>query len=274
MPLISIITVNYNNAQGLERTIESVKSQSFSNKEFIVVDGDSLDSSKEVIKKNKTHIAKCVSEQDSGAYHAMNKGIGLATGEYLLFLNSGDHLMDNQSLTMAVEQLDGTDLVCFDIAVSGQGREYVKKHPDTISLTYMLTGTLAHQAVFIKRSLFNRFGLYDQSLKIVADWKFFLEVLLAPNTSYKAVHKIVTQYYLDGMSATAQGSFTRREERKTLLETTHSFLASAQTEHLLLQTNRFKILQKLEESKLAKKLNSAWLRTLLFLTKGNSIKDL
>lgn len=274
MPKISIITVNLNNSEGLRRTLDSIEAQSFQDFQFIVVDGDSTDQSKQLIANRDAIIDLQISESDTGVYNAMNKGIALATGDYLLFLNSGDHFIDANSLQDAIVALVDADLVCFDISVSGQGKDYIKQHPDTISLGYMLKDTLAHQATFIKRSLFDTIGFYDESLKIAADWKFFIEVLLRSDAKYKAVHHILTQYYLDGMSATAKGTFTRRAEREVILQGPLKILATAKEEHLLLQTNRFKILRALESSKVAQKLNSAWLRMLLLITKGKSVNDL
>ena len=138
----------------------------------------------------------------------------------------------------------------------------------------MLEDTLAHQAVLIKRELFNQFGLYDESLKIVADWKFFLDVLLNPKTKYKAVNQTLTHYYLDGMSATAEGTFKRREERKTLLSDHYRFFGKADAQNKLMQMNRFKMLAALESSTTAKKLNSFWLRIMLRLFKNKGAKDL
>ena len=90
---ISIITINYNNKSGLEKTIESVLQQTYDNIEYLVIDGNSTDGSKDVIKKYKHRISYWVSEPDSGIYNAMNKGGTKATGDYLLFLNSGDVLL-------------------------------------------------------------------------------------------------------------------------------------------------------------------------------------
>lgn len=270
MPALSVITVNLNNKTGLDRTLDSVRMQKDKAFEFVVVDGNSTDGSQELIDAHKELIDVTIFESDTGVYNAMNKGIKAATGDYLLFLNSGDHFVSESSTEIIMAELAGEDLICFDIAVEGQGHNFVKQHPDKIDLSYMLTDTLAHQAVVIKRNLFKKLGYYDESLKIVADWKFFLEALLLPQTAYKAVHKTLTHYYLDGMSATAKGTFKRRAERKELIDGHFAFLKETKEEHLLLQTNRFKMLRSLESSKVAQKLNSAWLRLLLrlFMNKG------
>src|SRR6476661_6946695 len=100
--ILSVITINLNNRQGLSDTIKSVSGQTFRDFEFIVVDGDSTDGSKEVIKLNEKIITSSLSEKDSGIYDAMNKGIRRASGDYLLFLNSGDTLVSDDTLKNVV----------------------------------------------------------------------------------------------------------------------------------------------------------------------------
>ena len=105
--LISIITVNYNDSSGLLKTIKSVIGQKFSDFEYIIIDGGSVDGSKDVILKHQEHFSHWVSEEDRGIYHAMNKGIKAARGEYLLFLNSGDYLHSEVVLQRVSSQLNG-----------------------------------------------------------------------------------------------------------------------------------------------------------------------
>lgn len=274
MPGLSVITVNLNNKDGLARTFNSLAEQSVKPNQFIIVDGESSDGSQDLIAQHSDLIDLAIIEKDTGVYNAMNKGIAKATGDYIHFLNSGDHFEDASGVEMAMASMQGEDLICFDIAVEGQGRSYIKSHPAEIDLNYMLEDTLAHQSVLIKRALFDKIGLYDESLKIVADWKFFLDALLRPETLYKAVNKTLTHYYLDGMSATAEGTFKRRDERKALIEAHYAFLAKAAQQGRLLQMNRFKMLAALETSGAAKKLNSLWLRILLRLFKNKGAKDL
>ena len=101
MKPISIITINYNNASGLEKTIRSVVEQTYNEYEYIIIDGASLDKSKEVIQEYQRYIDFWCSEKDSGIYNAMNKGIQKASGEYLLFLNSGD-VLHNSAVLAAI----------------------------------------------------------------------------------------------------------------------------------------------------------------------------
>ena len=99
-PLISIITINFNDKIGLQRTFDSVFAQDFNDFEYIVIDGGSNDGSKELIEENTDKISYWISEPDKGIYNAMNKGIKVANGEYLLFLNSGDKFYNKKSLIL------------------------------------------------------------------------------------------------------------------------------------------------------------------------------
>ena len=115
MKKLSIITINYNNKSGLEQTIKSVVNQNAEkHTEHIIIDGGSNDGSLDVIDENKEHFSYWCSEKDNGIYHAMNKGIAHATGEYLLFLNSGDFL-EPEVIATVLNELTGTDIIYGDI---------------------------------------------------------------------------------------------------------------------------------------------------------------
>jgi len=273
-PKISIITVNYNNGPGLQRTIESVLSQNYTDVEFIVIDGDSNDSSKTVINKYASKIDKKVSEKDKGIYNAMNKGVLMAEGEYLLFLNSGDHFIKSTTLNEMATYINTEDIICFNIQVKEQNKEYIKSHPQNITFSFLYTDTLAHQSTFIKKDLFNKVGLYDETLKIVSDWKFFVKALVQYNCSYRSISKTLTRYYLDGISATSEGTFIRRDERKGILEKEFSLFDNDYKRMELLKSNRFKILIELENSKISKKAISLWLRILLKVFRNKNVKDI
>ena len=271
---ISIITINYNNEVGLKRTLESVVQQSYKDFEFIVIDGGSTDSSVSLIKQYEGSINTWISEKDNGIYNALNKGIQRATGDYLLFLNSGDHFFSNTVLEKNYSELDGTDLVCFDIHVLGQGFDQINTHPDTINFSYLFEETFAHQSVFIKRSLFDIVGLYDESLKIVSDWKFFIHALATYHCSYKCVHNTLSVYYFDGISPTAQGTFIRRDERIKVLKEEFSIFYNDYKEMEKLKTNRFKMLEVIEKTKIGQKLISFIFRTYIVFFSKKRLKDI
>lgn len=271
---LSIITINYNNNVGLERTIKSVVGQNLQNIEFIVVDGSSTDGSVEIIKNNEVYISKWISEKDNGIYNALNKGIKMATNDYLLFLNSGDHLFSNTVLSTIDKHISGEDLICFDIHVLGQGFDQINKHPNKISFSFLFHETLAHQSVFIKRSLFDKVGFYDESLKIVSDWKFFIHALAYHNCTYKSVHEILSVYYLDGISSTAEGTFTRRAEREKILKEEFSIFYEDYIELQKLEMNRFKMLSEIEKTSFGMKFLNVVLRIYIVLFSKRELKDI
>ncbi|KJD33393.1 hypothetical protein PK35_05915 [Tamlana nanhaiensis] len=214
--LISIITINYNNKLGLKRTLKSVRTQTFSNYEHIVIDGSSTDGSKDVLEEYKSCFSHCVSESDSGIYNAMNKGINAAKGDYLFFLNSGDELLNSKSLNKVATYLTDEDLVYFNINRVNNGK--IKQHtiPSKMSFFYLHNDTIPHQSIFIKKELFNKVGLYDESLKLVADWKFIITALIKYNASYKHVNEVFSNFYEGGVSS-SKGSFEAMEKERQLV---------------------------------------------------------
>ena len=136
MPKISVITINYNNKEGLEKTIESVVNQSLQDFEYIVIDGNSTDGSQEILEKYTAKISHAVSEPDTGIYNAMNKGIKAATGEYILFLNSGDEFYATQSLEKAAEHLTGEDIIYGNLDVHGESNSFIKEYNAPLSFHY------------------------------------------------------------------------------------------------------------------------------------------
>lgn len=265
MVKLSIITINYNNRGGLKRTVESVVNQTWREFEYIVIDGGSTDGSKAFIEFHNNKMDYWVSEPDKGIYNALNKGIQKATGDYLLFLNSGDHFYSEEVLANNLLHIGNHDIIAFDIHILGQDNNFFRKHPDNLKFSFFFEDTFAHQSVFIKRSLFDTVGLYDESLKIVADWKFFIHAV-ASGCSYKSVHEVLSVYYLDGISSTAKGTFIRKEERQKILKEEFSLYYEdyyqTKQNQILLNMNRFKMLLELEKTYLGRKFSSLTLRIL------------
>ena len=223
---LSIITINRNNAAGLEKTLRSVASQTFKEFEYIVVDGASTDGSVEVIKKYESRFAhlKWISEPDKGIYNAMNKGIHMASGDYIQILNSADALASDEvteKMLAALEEkgrpsiLYGNMIKCFP-----DGRKMVDKcfAGQEITMLGMYTGTLNHDPAYIRRDLFEKYGYYDESLKIVSDWKWYLQAIVIGNEKPQYVDIDVTLFDMTGISE-SEGSRTKiKEERKKVLE--------------------------------------------------------
>lgn len=215
---ISIITINYNNLSGLKKTVESVVNQTWKEFEYIVIDGGSIDGSEAYIESQSEHINYWVSEPDKGIYNAMNKGILKATGDYLLFLNSGDHFCSDSSLQENQNRIAIHDLIYFNLNVIDGSNIFVKKYPDYLSFSYFTKDTLPHPATFIRASLFSKLGIYDEGLKIVSDWKFFLESICKFNCSYIRVDETLTTFYLDGLSSDPKNKVLIFEESQQVLK--------------------------------------------------------
>lgn len=220
---LSIITINRNNAEGLLKTIESVVSQTYTDFEYIVIDGASTDSSIEVIKRFESikYNLVWVSEPDSGIYNAMNKGILKATGEYLLFLNSGDWLYNSTIISEVFTSNFDEDIVYGDVMIIGQnGYKHFNKYPDIeyVDMTFLTLTSLPHGASFMRSSLFQKYGLYSEKYQFVSDWEFFIVVICRYNCSLRKIDKIIINYDNDGISSLHELRIIRNAEVKQVLE--------------------------------------------------------
>lgn len=196
---VSVITINYNNCFGLRHTIESVVNQTYKNFEYIVIDGGSTDGSIDVIKKYADRIDYWQSEPDKGIYNAMNKGVVQANGEYCIFMNAGDLFIDNNVLNEVYHQLDGTDIVYGNTEyTTGENRESKNEPPN---FRFLYVSSFSHQSTFIRTKLL-KLTPYDESLKIVADWKFFLQSLIMENRTFKSIDVKISLYDVTGISST------------------------------------------------------------------------
>ena len=223
---LSIITINRNNAAGLEKTLQSVVSQTFKEFEYIVIDGASTDESVEIIKKHEAEFAhlKWVSEPDSGIYNAMNKGIRMATADYIQILNSADCLAAPDVIERMLSALEkasnpsifyGNMVKCFP-----DGRKLVDKcfAGQEITMLGMFTGTLNHDSAYVCRDLFEKYGYYDESLKIVSDWKWYLQTIILGGEKPRYVDLDVTLFDMSGISENAESKEIIQSERQSVLK--------------------------------------------------------
>lgn len=222
---LSIVTINWNNAEGLEKTLQSVASQTYKEFEYIIIDGASTDDSVEVIKKYEQQFAhlKWLSEPDAGIYNAMNKGIRMASGDYIQILNSADALASDvvtEKMLAALEEkgkpsiLYGNMIKCFP-----DGRRMVDKcfAGQEITMLGMYTGTLNHDPAYIRRDLFERYGYYDESLKIVSDWKWYLQAIILGGEKPQYVDMDVTLFDMTGISETNK-ALDKVERQQVLMQ--------------------------------------------------------
>lgn len=207
---ISVITVNFNNRNGLAHTLESsvsLRAPAGGEKEIIIIDGGSTDGSVEEIRKHENEIAYWCSERDHGIFHAMNKGVARATGDYCIFMNSGDTFATPDvlekifSVTFPQPQPDvitGATYYCDPSA----GTENLELPPQKISLGYFFFGnnSLQHQSSFIKTSRLCEFP-YDENLKITSDFKFWLQCLILNDGNYVSTDVPVAKFDTSGISS-------------------------------------------------------------------------
>lgn len=221
---LSIITINRNNASGLEKTLMSVASQSVNDIEHIIIDGASHDGSIDVIKKyaaDKGEMVKWISESDEGIYNAMNKGIKMATGDYVQFLNSGDSLagqdVTKQVLYSLKEKRNPPILYGNLLKIKHDGSIFRDKGPAGKGLTLLdfYLGTLNHSSSYIHSSLFNKYGLYDEGYKIVSDWKWFLNVIVFGRETPEYIDFDIAYFNMDGVST--NNLKLNKEERDIVL---------------------------------------------------------
>jgi glycosyltransferase involved in cell wall biosynthesis len=205
---LSIITINYNNLEGLKKTTKSVLSQTSKEFEYIIIDGGSTDGSREFIESitvGSKIILKWVSEKDNGIYHAMNKGIKLAEGEFVQFVNSGDILVDMNVTDQMLRNLENEDQILYGNMIKPlpkglfRDKGFNGRKPTMLDFYY---GTLNHSPALIRRSLFERFGYYDENLRIVSDWKWYLQVIILSDIDIKYVPVDVTLFDMSGISNT------------------------------------------------------------------------
>ncbi len=229
---LSVITINLNNLKGLEETIKSVIIQNTQDFEFIIIDGASTDGSVALIERlavsdkrlvgvtnddkefsdifahsltfSPTHQLKWCSEPDTGIYNAMNKGIKMAKGEYLLFLNSGDCFYDENvvkdfySLNPTADVVSGN----LEVIIDDEKRVMYAHNGESFTLDYFYPcNTLPHQATFIKRDCFSKYGLYDETLRIASDWMFFVKLLVINRGSYHYFNRLIAQFDNQGISS-------------------------------------------------------------------------
>ena len=198
---LSIITINYNNLAGLQKTTESVVAQTCSDFEWIVIDGGSTDGSKEFLEKNSEKITYWVSERDRGIYHAMNKGVSAAKGDYCLFLNSGDRLHSNDTVMNILRELHDEDILSGDEWWVDEDYTFkkVNSNPDILTPYRLLVGILWHQCTFIKRVRLLEHP-YDESLRISSDWEEMFYELIVRKGTYRHLPYIVSDFIAGGIS--------------------------------------------------------------------------
>ena len=216
----SIITVNFNNKEGLRKTIESVIHQTFRDFEFIIIDGGSTDGSVDVLKEYNSQIDYWVSEPDGGIYQGMNKGVKKATGEYLNFMNSGDCFYSTDILEKVSSYHFNADFIIGkDYHYNNETHQgHASIQPPRTTMIHFFVATLDHQSSFIKRELFSN-SPYDETHRLVSDWIFFTEKIVKEGKQVQFIPNIICRREEGGLSEQQ-----REKNRKEINEYLHQFL--------------------------------------------------
>lgn len=245
---ISIITVCKNAQDALPRTMDSVLSQTYPDIEHIVIDGASTDGTVAFLQEHErkrsfshdarltTHEFRWISEPDSGIYQAMNRGISLARGHYLLFLNAGDTFHDERVIEDVFSQEPAEDILYGDVLWVDERKQIRQGHSFagySLNEAFFVEGSLAHPATFIRSDLFKRHGYYNESYSIVADWEFWIRAILCGKCSVRYVPRIISDYRLDGISADPCMASLHKTERCRVIR---KYFTGAAVRFLLLKS--------------------------------------
>ena len=211
---LSIITICYNEKQ-IERTCHSIVNQTWQDFEWIVVDGGSTDGTLDILNKYRDRIDILISEPDTGRYNAMNKGIKLAHGKYLNFMNGGDAFYNSTVLEKIFKDSKQTADILYgkECAIDGKFL-YICSLPERLDVAYWLERTLRHQSSFFKKELFEKYGFYNENYKIASDFEAFV-LFFIKGASFQYIPCVVALFDLGGISCTNQK--LSMIERRTLI---------------------------------------------------------
>lgn len=203
---VSIITVCFDSSKTILDTIKSVKSQTYGNTEYIIVDGGSTDSTLEIIKKYKAEgvVSNYLSEPDKGLYDAMNKGIRLATGDIIGMLNSDDIFANDDVIQKLIKSIGNNNGIYGDVGFySGHNFSGKKRHYSSSGFkkSQFSRGMMpAHPSFYVRKECYERAGLYRTDFKIAADFDMVLRIFSLPNTSFTYLNEEIVKMRLGGLS--------------------------------------------------------------------------
>lgn len=218
--LFSIITVSLNAENLIAKTINSVLSQDFDDYEIIVKDGCSTDNTVKMIPQSDK--VRVIIEKDTGIYNAMNQGIREAKGDYLLFLNCGDTLYSNDVLSevaKVIEKQEGEDCIVYGNIYQTLYGEF--KYPSKIRKRRFYFTSIGHPTSYFARGVFDKVGLYDESMRIAADRAFFLDCTIK-KIKFVYIDKVLSLYLNGGVSDTSYGIRVGEEEMKKVKKTRYN----------------------------------------------------
>lgn len=212
--MIDIVTINLNNKNGLEKTIASVINQTYFDKiNYIIIDGDSTDGSKEVIEEYKDKLFYWVSEPDKGIFNAMNKAVDRLVGDYVLFLNSGDFLHSSDVIEKVYDRLDKDIVFGNEVFFFNNGNYFLSTYQSVLDEAFFMRSALPHQSTFIRVPLMKAHK-YNESCTIAGDWTFFREAIMKYGATYKYLPDMtISNYGCNGISSTHFHIFVEEKQK-------------------------------------------------------------
>ena len=214
----SIITVCHNAVSTIGRTIQSVIGQTYTDYEYIIIDGASTDGTLDVLNRYRNNFSHLISEKDQGIYSAMNKGIKLASGEIIAFLNSDDFYIDENVLTTVRNKIvtndEGAEVYYGNLVVynkeTGQGRLW---KPGLVNRLFLYRGTLPHPAMFYRRNVFDIAGIFDENFVISGDYEWVARAYFLKQIKFRYINVLPVVFMEGGKSTTEAGSAIAKEEK-------------------------------------------------------------
>lgn len=234
-PLLSVITIVFNNVAHIERTLNSVLNQTYPNIEYLIIDGASKDGTLKILNRYKDRLSQLISEPDKGIYDAMNKGLALATGDYVLFMNSGDELYAPETVADVFESAEGADIYYGETEMYnekweslGQRRHAAPEHFNWHSFRYGMS--VSHQAIYIKREITEP---YDLSYRYSSDIDWIIKCTKKASNIVNT-HMYVAKYMVGGVSK--QQHFASLKERFSIFSKYYGLLPNL-INHLVIATS-------------------------------------
>lgn len=241
--LVSIITICYNSAKTIVRTVESVLKQTYEHYEYIVIDGASTDNTLEILKSYEPRFGgkmRIISEPDSGIYDAMNKGIQRASGELIGLVNSDDYYEENALETMVREynklQKEHVVLYGFQRSLEGENEINVVLYHHKYLDRQMIT----HPTCFVTRQVYRDFGMFDTTYRSSADYELMLRLLYSEKVYFQPVYEIISNFQLGGMSSSQKGY---RETAK--LQYRYKFISPMRYMKIIVKSRLYELVHKL-----------------------------
>lgn len=222
-PKVSIITVCYNAGELIENTIKSVWGQTYENKEYIIIDGNSTDNTVSIINKYRDKIKYFLSEPDNGMYDAMNKGIKAATGDILYFLNSDDLFYDEyviENIARVFQKKNDVELIYGPIIIKNPmtNESFIQTYDYYITKSYFIYGAICQQSIFYKADIFKKCGQFNDAYKIVGDYEWVLRAFYRYNVKREFYEGIIAKFRKGGMSNCDKFSILHHEERRKVMK--------------------------------------------------------